>query len=217
MAYSLTVLVGGTFNPIHLGHTYIASKAYDALTAKACWLMPCRPIHRHAATVLAPEHRLAMVALAIRSFPYMQIERYELNQPEPSITLETLKYFKQHDPKRCFAYVMGQDVMMDLQSWDDWQQLLAYTHLVVVNRVLSKMPQVSLLEAVPRCWHKLCVYDAAALSKATCGKILLLELPPLSISATMVRSAFHQGAMIDPKWLDPQVYAYIQQHRLYLT
>jgi hypothetical protein len=56
---------------------------------------------------------------------------------------------------------------------------------------------------------------ARGLMKATCGKILLLELPPLSISATMVRSAFHQGAMIAPQWLDPQVYAYIQQHHLY--
>jgi nicotinate-nucleotide adenylyltransferase len=215
MARSLTILVGGTFNPVHLGHTYIASHAYERLEADACWLMPCKPIHRYCDKVLSQKHRLAMVQLAIAAYPYMQVQTYELEQKKLSITLDTLKSLRKLYPDRDFAYVMGQDVMCGIQGWDDWPELLDYAHLVVVNRVMKVNElAVPLIGSVPKRWHEVCTYDAQNLKKKHHGQIFLLKLNPLVVCATNIRQDVIRVGY-DAHCLDKQVYDYITAHKLY--
>src|SRR6266481_1542191 len=85
-------VMGGTFDPIHLGHLAVAEEAREVLDLERILFVPARqPPHKPAGEVTSVEHRLAMVELAIADNPAFELSRIEVDRPGPSYTVDTLE------------------------------------------------------------------------------------------------------------------------------
>jgi nicotinate-nucleotide adenylyltransferase len=214
MSHPLVIILGGTFDPVHEGHLYIAEESYRLFKPTALWLMPCgQPVHRELKEVTAVHHRLAMLHRAARSFDYMQVVTYETDLDGPSITLDTLKRLKRQFPKTHFCYLLGQDVIEDVHHWDDWPKLRDYAHLIVVNRLMGQSKELT--RSVPMAWQPYITHRIDDLSANDHGCIYCLTLPPKKVEATEIRACMFQGLTFDLSLVPSCIIDYIVAHDLY--
>jgi nicotinate-nucleotide adenylyltransferase len=197
-------LFGGTFDPIHLGHTGIAQAVSELDCIERVEFIPCHiPAHRDSPNATSAE-RLAMLKLAINDNPAFSINPYEIGHEKPSITIDTVTHMRETYPDQHFAWVMGNDSWQHFTDWDDWQQILDQIHLIVVNR-----PGYTL--AHPDLLAQHVVHDSEALSEFDAKKIFVMDDIHLPHSATAIRNKHD----VPFEALDPAVRQYIKQHNLY--
>ncbi|MFN2465657.1 MAG: nicotinate (nicotinamide) nucleotide adenylyltransferase [Candidatus Dormibacteria bacterium] len=185
-------LLGGTFDPVHLGHVEVARQARSLLGLDRVLLVPAfQPPHRPPPAAV-PEDRLAMARLAVENEPGLVVDDIEIRRRGISYTVETLREVSRREPREDLVLLLGRDAALEFGSWRDGKAIAALATLAVVNR--------SGLEA-----------GAGATLPA--GAIdLVIDSP--EISATAVRDALAAGA--DPSgMLAPSVTSYIREHRLY--
>ncbi|HEY6379045.1 MAG TPA: nicotinate (nicotinamide) nucleotide adenylyltransferase [Candidatus Dormibacteraeota bacterium] len=165
------VLVGGTFDPVHLGHLAIAGQAREQLDADQAWLIPARrPPHRPAA-VAGGADRLALLQAAAAGQPWLRVLDLELRRAGPSYTSDTVAELAALHPQVEQWFLLGADAAREIRTWHRLDELLARTRFVVVNR-----------EGI----GELTVDEAAALGFDSARlRIILVNSPP--ISATEVR------------------------------
>lgn len=209
-------LLGGTFDPIHLGHTRPALQLADYFGWSRIHLQPCfAPPHRPAPKV-SDAHRLNMVELACEDDPRLFADDFELKQGQPTRTVHTLAALQQQHPGASLCFIMGMDSFINFTSWLDWEGILARAHLCVLPRPGYALEQVPapLMNHVMR--HE---DDAPAALSMGSGRVYVANTEPLDISATALRASLAQPeAAIHnpcPTLLSPQVYAYIRAHKLY--
>jgi len=166
------VLVGGTFDPVHLGHIAVADQARRQLDAAEAWFIPSRrPPHRPPA-VASAEDRLAMLRAVAESYPWLRVLDVEVVRPGPSYTLDTLRELARTHSDTEQWFLLGADAAREIRSWHRLGELLETAHFVLVNR-----------EGV----GELTLDEAAALGfDPGRTRIIGVESPP--ISATEVRS-----------------------------
>ncbi len=129
------ILYGGTFNPIHLGHMGICAKVHEKFPTGTILLMPtARPPHKTDREVISGEHRLAMCRIAARPFPYLQVDRYELDQGGKSYTIDTLLHLRELFPQRPIYLLIGTDMFLTFRQWRRWQEIGKLAVLVVASR-----------------------------------------------------------------------------------
>jgi nicotinate-nucleotide adenylyltransferase len=210
---ALIALLGGTFDPVHIGHLRAAFEAAHALGATV-HLMPAQvPPHR-AQPVASAQQRRRMLEIAVADRPELAVDARELARNGPSFTVDTLHELRvQHGADRPIALIVGADAFAGLPTWSRWRDLFELAHLVVLNRpgaatAAHWAPELSDAVAARRC------VDAAELHAASHGKVLELAITPLAVSATQVREGFARGEA--PHWLVPaEVLAYIEREGLY--
>lgn len=204
-------LLGGTFDPIHLGHLAPAIAAMQCLDLAQVRLLPNHiPPHR-ATPCCTPAQRLAMVQLAAASQPNFVVDERELKRTTPSYTIDTLMELRQALPDTPLCFLMGMDSLQSLPSWHRWRELLDYAHLVVNVRPGWEGPlcdEVATLVRRYRC------QDKAQLKNQRAGYIWLAENLPYPLSASELRAQLSQGIDVRP-WLPAPVADYIEQHGLY--
>lgn len=204
-------ILGGTFDPIHIGHLRPAIEARDALQLAEIRLIPNHiPPHR-ASPFCSSEQRLAMVALAAAENPGFVVDERELERDQPSYTIDTLIELRQALPDTPLCFLMGMDSLLSLPSWHRWQELLDYAHLVVSTRPgwLPDYP-AEVAKLVAR--HQ--SQDVTDLHRHRHGRIWLADNLPIELSATRLRALLAAGQ--DPRYLlPPAVASYIQQQGLY--
>lgn len=205
-------IFGGTFNPVHNGHLRIASELAELLQVDNLRMIPCAlPAHRELPSA-SPEQRLEMLRLGIGQQTPLVADDIELRRDGPSYTIDTLREIRQQIGDHSALYLcVGMDVLCTLDSWQDWQQLTDYCHLVVSSRPGYQMPESGVLAA----WIKqrLCD-DLHELKQSSTGKLHLCNLTMLEISSTAIRDKINAGAKID--FLTPAaVVNCIQQQHLY--
>lgn len=206
-------LLGGTFDPVHLGHLHVATAVAEALALDSVALMPANiPPHRDP-PIAKPTQRLTMIELAIADHPILTVEPVELERPPPSYTIDTLKILRKRNPKAAYAFIIGHDAFLHFDAWLQYEDLLDYVHLIVVNRPETEdtpTPEwmTSLLEK-----HQ--VADLKSLKKSQAGHIYYQAISPMAISATTVRTAIaaHQDLH---DLLPDAVRDYIHTQQLYL-
>jgi nicotinate-nucleotide adenylyltransferase len=115
-----TGILGGSFDPPHVGHTAMAGAARETLGLDRVLLMPApRPPHKGAGELTAWEHRLAMAELAARDVDCVEVSLHEKDTPGESYTVESLRRFRaKHDDELYF--IMGADSLRDLPGWRYW-------------------------------------------------------------------------------------------------
>lgn len=207
-------LFGGTFDPIHLGHTRMAAAFADELALDCVIFIPAGdPYHKdHAAQ--APGHaRLAMTELAIARDARFAASDCDLRRQGATYTIDTINIFREIYPSAQLWWLMGSDSLLHLPTWHRWQQLFALTHFAIAGRdqdSLAHVPAV-LREPVSRALAE------AENPQAKSGKLRWLKLSPAPISSTQIRAALAQGRMARTltEWLDPAVAEYIDTRRLY--
>jgi len=209
----LIALMGGTFDPVHIGHLRAAWEAAQALDATV-HLMPAQvPPHRPQPLASAAQ-RLAMLEIAVQGRAELQVDARELQRSGPSFSVDTLLGLRAEvGAEQPLALIVGADAFAGLPNWSRWLQLFDLAHLVVLNRPGAAIEadwQEPLREQVQarRC------EDIAELRGSACGRVFALSITPLAVSATAVRESLARGEI--PHWLVPvEVLAYIQRERLY--
>jgi nicotinate-nucleotide adenylyltransferase len=204
-------ILGGTFDPIHIGHLRGAIEVAELLGLDELRLIPsARPPHRSTPTVSA-QQRLAMVELAVAGVLPLLADGRELQRLQPSYSIDTLESLRRElAPDDQLFLLLGWDAFAGLPSWHRWQQLLNHCHLLVlqrpdVDRLLA--PELQALLAAQQ------VENAAALSGPS-GQIVLIQQAPLAVSASHIRQLLGSGK--SARFLVPDaVLAYIHAHGLY--
>jgi nicotinate-nucleotide adenylyltransferase len=129
-------ILGGTFDPIHIGHLVAATWARDALALDRVLLVvanePWQKVGRRKVT--AAEDRLAVVAAAVEGVPGLEACRIEIDRGGPSYTVDTVRELLRDHPETRFSLVVGADVAADLGSWHEVEALTRLVGLVIVDR-----------------------------------------------------------------------------------
>ncbi len=192
-------LLGGTFDPIHVGHLAAANAAAGCARLDRVIFVPTgQPPHRPPAAV-APEHRLEMARLATAEDARFAVSDLEVRRPGASFTLETLRELRALRPRGELFLILGWDAARLFKTWHEPETVRSLATIVVVARPGSGSPQPADLEA-------------AGLRGS--GVILCLERTP-NVSASGIRKDIKSGKSITGK-VPPPVERYIATHHLYV-
>lgn len=187
-------LLGGTFDPIHVGHLRAAIEAREALDADEIRLLPCAlPPHRATPAVNAAQ-RLEMLRLAIVGLDQVSCDPRELSRRGPSYTFDTLLSIRAEvGPEQPLVLVLGADAFAGLPSWHRWREIISMAHIAV----LSRPDAHGLID--PRLEELLAsagTADQGCLSRMPSGRLLRLEIPPLPVSSTLIRARLREGRSV---------------------
>ena len=203
-------LLGGTFDPIHLGHLDVADAARRALGLERVRLVPARvPPHRDAPHASAA-HRFAMVALAVADRQALEASDLELETDGPSYTSRTLdRLASRGEDLTATVLIAGADAFREIAGWMSYPQLLDRCHFEVVSR--PGCPAPALRDILPSLADRM--IDATAPLPAQ-PAIVLVDAPTAPVSSTEVRRRIAEGRSVSG--LIPEaVAAHIRRHRLY--
>jgi len=187
-------LLGGTFDPVHVGHLRAAIEAREALHADEIRLLPCAvPPHREQPAV-GPEQRLLMLQAAIAGIPGLHTDARELQRSGPSYTYDTLLSVRgEIGERRPLVLVLGADAFAGLPTWYRWREITNVAHIAVLTRPDAH----GLID--PRLEDLLAsagTADPARLAAAAAGQVLRLQIPPMPVSSTLVRTRLRQGRSV---------------------
>src|SRR5687768_9638845 len=144
-------VMGGSFDPIHLGHLIMAEAAREALNLNLVLFVPTavQPLKQDCPAT-APQHRAAMIELAIEGNSCFRLSRVDLDRPGPSYTVDTLRLLHEEYAHASFWFVLGADALQSLPRWRDPQGILALTRLAVVRRPDAALDLADLIRVFPR-------------------------------------------------------------------
>lgn len=136
-----TIIFGGSFDPIHLGHTALAAEALRQNLADEVWFMvsPLNP-HKQGQQLTPEEKRLAMVQLAIEDEPRFKASDFEFTLPRPSYTLHTLQALEAAYPERTFVLLIGADNWEKFDRWYRGDLILERYPIIVYPRGNEQQP-----------------------------------------------------------------------------
>jgi len=204
MAERKIVLFGGTFDPIHLGHTAVAAAAGEHIGAEKVVFVPAK---RSPLKAFFPEagdeDRLAMIALAISGNGSFDLSDYELRKPGPSYTLETVRHFqRQFGGNTLIYWLAGADSLEDLPHWYGVTELIDECNLAVMHRAGFKPPDFSQFQAA---------WGQQRVEKLQRNAV---ETPLIDVSSTEIRRRLNAGRDVGGM-VCPKVLQYIREHGLY--
>lgn len=206
-------ILGGTFDPIHLGHLDATEAARMALHLDEVRLIPSHvPPHRSGPPMATAFHRFALVALAIEDRPQYRVSDAELGRPGPSYTADTLRalHAEGYGPSQLF-FILGADAFAEIATWREYPRVLDGAHFVVIAR-----PGTTLEDAAARtpALRARLYRDGPDLPGDGRTRVVLVESRTRDISSTMVRTRLAARQPIDD--LVPAAVArHIVAHHLY--
>ena len=197
-------LFGGTFDPVHLGHTAVVAAAVKHIGADRAIFIPAKysPI-KERNPIASDGERLEMVKLAIEGFPKFDVSDYELKKEGPSYTIETVKYFQDQYGRNALIYwLMGTDVIEELTYWYKVNELIDLCHLSVMYRAGFPAPDFSRFSGI--------------LGQQRVEKLQgnVVPTPLVAISSTEIRKRIEAGEDIS-SMVSLTVLIYIRSHNLY--
>ncbi len=184
-------ILGGTFNPIHIGHLILAEEIREKLRLAKIIFVPARlPPHKKNKDIASARARFLMVRRAIRGNPHFSVSNTEIKRLGLSYTIDTIREFKQKYPHDELYFITGSDLLNYLDEWKDLTTILSMVKFVVATR--PGYP----LEKIP-------------------AYIKTVAIRAVDISAFEVRQCIKKGASF--RYLVPEsVHTYIRQRKLYL-
>lgn len=129
-------ILGGTFNPVHMGHLILAEEALFKLHLDKVMFVPTFvPPHKNIESDIKPKDRLKMVELAISDNPAFGVSTFEIDSKKKSYSIDTLKEFRNHYGSDAELYfITGSDLLKDLFSWKDVNDIFKMSKFIVANR-----------------------------------------------------------------------------------
>ncbi|MEP6984883.1 MAG: nicotinate-nucleotide adenylyltransferase [Chloroflexota bacterium] len=192
-------ILGGTFDPPHIGHLILAQHALDAIGFSRLLFVPAAdPPHKQQETKSPVEHRLAMLDCAIVDNPYFAISRVDVDRPGPHYSVDMVRLLQADYPQAELYFIMGGDSLRDLPKWQQPQELIRLCKIAVMRRPQSTISRTMHSDTLPELAERLTIVDA----------------PLIDVSSTAIVSRCAAGNSI--RYLVPDaVLAYIKDHQLY--
>jgi len=191
-------VMGGTFNPIHIGHLVTAEEAHYAFALREVVFVPAgQPWQKERSNVADAEHRYLMTVIATASNPHFRVSRMEIERPGPTYTIETLRRLRGEIGDVELYFITGADAILQILSWKDPEEVLGEARFIAATRP---------------------GYDLDRLEKELPAgfedRVHVLEIPALAISSTDVRRRVLQGRPV--RYLLPEgVARYVEKNGLY--
>jgi nicotinate-nucleotide adenylyltransferase len=183
-------ILGGTFNPIHIGHLILAEEAREKLSLDEIIFVPAYlPPHKDSADIAPAKQRLEMVKVAIRTNRKFSVSDIEIKRDGRSYTIDTLRAFKEIYPRDELYFIIGSDLLKYLDEWKELKDIIAMVKFIAATRpgyALEKIPSY----------------------------ISTLPIRAVDVSGFEIREAIRQGKSF--RYLVPEaVFRYICKKRLY--
>lgn len=202
-------ILGGTFDPIHIGHLVIAEEARITLGLREVLFVPAgQPWLKLDRDVSPAAHRVEMVRRAIADNPHFKLCTLEVERTGPSYTVDTLTILREQMGSEAeFFFMLGRDTLADLPLWKDPKRVAQLCRLVVAPRPVLKGAE----GPEPR--------DLEHLETALPGvldKVIRLDMPVIGVSSSEIRRRVAQG-MSFRYLVPPEVARYITEQKLYMA
>ena len=194
---TVTGVYGGSYNPIHLGHTSMASAIVAQGLVDEMWLVvsPQNPLKDGG--LWDDAFRLELARIAVRDIESVEVSDVEFGLPKPNYMVSTLATLSSRFPDREFVLVIGQDNWECFHRWYKWEEILAGYRIIVLPRESGETPA-----KVP-------------LSPKEDGNahVLFADLPLVNISSTWIRAEIKDNPLYDGEWLAPEVWERIKSEK----
>ena len=192
--------MGGTFNPVHIGHLVCAEEAASQFGLKQVIFVPTglHPWSKPTASEAGAELRLRMTEIATGSNPRFTVSRHELDRDEPSYTVDTIRAFREKMPDAELYFITGADAVLQILQWKDPGELLGMSTLIAATRP---------------------GYPLDRLSDELDGflshdRVIIMEIPAIGVSSSLIRQRLGRGMSV--RYLVPDgVREFIEQEELY--
>ena len=201
-----TGLLGGTFDPIHVGHIHIARAAMREYGLREVWFMPAGdPYFKEGTGVTPPELRLMMVKKCLNELPDgFSFSDIEINDKNRTYTSETLKKLNAMYPEREFYFILGLDSLISIGSWHCPAEIFKRAVILCASRDsgddFSKAHEI--------------IRDTVSVFYEVQPDIRLIHTPEMNISSTMIRKLISEGGDASP-YLTRGTYEFIRENGLY--
>jgi nicotinate-nucleotide adenylyltransferase len=205
-------ILGGTFNPPHLGHLALARYAREELALERVLLMPSHIApHKSTEQDPGPQHRLNMCRLAVDGEPRVSVCSLEIERPGPSYTVDTLSAIHASHPDAQLTLIVGADIAPTLPAWREPAKVLELAHVAIGARTGAcdedMLATVASLSRSPE-------GDRASRRRPGAGEVRFLPMPVVEVSSSIVRERVARGESVE-QLVGPAVARYISEHGLY--
>lgn len=209
MISKLIGVFGGTFDPVHNGHTKIIQNLLELIPFDEIKVIPNgQPPHR--TSVCSNNDRLEMVNLAFKGIDQISIDEREIHREGPSYAIHTAKEVLEEFHQHNIVWVMGSDAFSEIDTWFEWEDFLNIINILVMARPGSEIDSTSMAGTLILERQTSNIDD---LSHGA-GKILIVDIDPINISSTQVRSNLAAGETVNELILE-DVSDYIDSGKLY--
>ena len=209
----MRVVLGGTFDPVHLGHLRIATELASALNVEHLYLMPCYQAVHKAEVGAACQHRLKMLQLALAGDPCLRLDEREILRSRASFTIDSLLELRAELNQEPLCLVIGTDAAQGFTRWHRVAEFASITHLVVVQRG-GLTSSVNWSEFIDLGFQQ--TDNLRSLSESPAGKVVSVSVNRLEISSSYIRNCIRKGQSIRYLVTDA-VRSYIVDNGLYLA
>lgn len=195
-------IMGGTFDPIHLGHLILGEKAYEQLSLDAVWFMPSgNPPHKKNRVGRATdEQRVEMVRRAIEGNPHFSLSLIEMHEEGYTYTYRTLEQLQKDNPDTDYFFIIGADSLFDFETWKEPQRICRACTLVAAVRNHTPLAELD--------------KKMQELSERFCGTFLRLDTMNIDVSSLHLRQWIAKNKSIR-YYVPDSVIQYIRQQNIY--
>lgn len=196
-------ILGGTFNPVHLGHLVMAQDALERFELSKVMFVPCaKPPHKRATGLAAAEHRVKMLEAAVEGDLRFEVSTEEVHRGGVSYTVDTVRAFRSLWPEARLFLILGMDSLVELHLWKDVYALLELCEVLTLTR-----PGIDAADLRPETLSLKAPWPERLLKNVAAGH-------PMDISSSDIRRRIAEGMSV--RYLvHPAVEMYMAEHRLY--
>lgn len=207
-------ILGGTFDPVHVGHVETALAAQRALHLDRVLVLPsATPPHRQIQPVASRFHRFAMTALAVTGLPHLIASDLEIGESGPSYTFDTLARLHARGVTRSqIFFITGADAFAEIATWSRYPDVLDMANFAVVSR--PGHPAAEVMSSMPALAHRIRSASPGASTASAEVGLFVVDAPTPDVSSSEIRRRRTAGESIDGL-VPGAVGTYIVQHGLY--
>jgi len=208
-------VLGGTFDPIHLGHTYIAGEIKQAFDLdKVVFMVSKYPPHKRGKDISSAFHRYAMTILELMNEDSFHASTFELSKNRSSYTIDTMEELSTCYPDDQFCFIAGTDSLQELSMWYEYAKLLRRHCLVFVQRPGAEVV-LDRLKIPLDLKNSIREVETGTDLEIRAGRSYCMSLRAPSVSSTEIRQSIASGRSPSHELISPAVYQYIRKYRLY--
>ena len=212
-------LFGGSFNPIHLGHLKAAEELIELISLDKIIFIPTF-IHpqRKSNNNISIEDRLRILELSIEKYPNFEISKIEIERKGPSYTVDTLREYKNKNPKIELYFILGNELFASIDTWKDYRKLFQHSNFLVITRPgeqYKRVEDVFPLELKNDFRYSFRENKCIYYEHKSSNMLIFVEIIGIKVSSTMIRELIKQHISIK-NLVHEEVERFIQSNNLYM-